>query len=84
MRPLRLVGPAGAIAPQFPADRAGRAIEFAGDRAQRQAGGVERVDSVSFLQVQAAIGHGQLHLAVKLHRLGRLDRFNALGVAIGS
>ena len=84
MRVLRLVDARFRVAAQLAADGARRAIERTGDRTKRPAGITKRVDSVSFLLIQAACGHGQLHLAVKSFRLSRLNLFSTSGVAIRS
>ena len=84
LRTLRLVVPATGIAPELAADGAGRTRKRLGNLAQAVAGLAQAVDAISFVLVQAADGHEQLHLAVKWLRSGRLGHFTTSGVAIGS
>lgn len=82
--PLGLIAPVHTVAPHLPADGARCAIELKGDAAQRAARVTQGADSVSFMLVQAALGHEQLHLAVKGLRLGHLNLFSISGVAFQS
>lgn len=81
---LRVIARHIGIAAELAADGARRAVQAVGDRPKRKPSLAKGVDSVSFMLIQAACGHGQLHLAVKSLRLGRLNPFSTLGVALRS
>src|SRR5690606_10160398 len=84
LRPARLVTPADRIARQLAAEGAGRTVQCNGNLPKAITGFMQAADAISFVLVQAANGHGQLHLAVKLLRSGRLGLFTTSGVAIES
>lgn len=78
------IAPMYTVAPQPPADGAWHTIRLIGNAAQRAARITQGVDSISFKLAQAAMGHEQRHLALKGLKLGRMDLFNASGIAFQS
>ena len=84
MRHIRLVAPASPVAAKLAANCTGCTLQHQGNGSDAETGFVQGVDAISFVQVQAACGHGQLHLAVRLLRLNRLNPFTTAGVALRS